>query len=853
MHAAQQHSDERDESPPQNDDRPPSFHSSLPFLPKIYEPVNVTGGYVHQGDYIHVSTEDIVRKQVDQVLGSLRFLEINLRVNQVEDAHQDTFEWALYPRSELAAAGYDLPGPSHPSHQSDEFCTWLLSDEPMFWIAGKPGSGKSTLMKFLLSHERSRSLLEYWFHDRQVVILKHFFWLHGCDMQRNLKGCLCTLIHQILQTNEELVSEILRKDPSIRRKHNVHDWSVSALQNLLFDLLSTNNLAFGIFLDGLDEYDTPGDVEALTDFVRRLSEVAAVKLCCSSRQENVFERVFLRTPKLRLQDLTYDDMYNMVKTKLVFATQEAEASLTGHELGVLSGKIADKAEGVFLWAIIALRTLSTGIWDCDGFLTLIERLAALPTEMEDLCRHILIRVNGRRDMHPCLLYLTLARIRPISLLTFTLAADEQLSRRFTHNCELLTSIELEQLLGACRKMEVKIRAKTAGILEVVYSPSYDSSILESDRKDELLMDNKNSANAQDEASGLGLCTCPKSFDRNRCFASLPCFKELWHMHHKTIQYMHRDIAEKFNLAQHMDLDATYAESLHLQAQKKFIAATLIEHKLGCRCSTVERTRSLCLSLRTMGEDHATATMKDILDRFDALSTFSLVQGCHYGWGHELLSPVWQVAFENDEYNSDASSVDPSVLDLPGLMAWLGYLNFFKAIDGVALSWSPYYKGYLCACATKRAWSRTSDHEQLYSGKSRVISWLIESGADVLSPQIARPTFGHDTDSHIIMQTTMVDCWSFIMHLLKEPLVARAEKLRICETLVPLLLAQKCRLEDVVVWCVDMGAKTDVETELVSHYLHGHELQSVLRTTIEKLQTYTLHYISYLQGDDQGNV
>lgn len=39
---------------------------------------------------------------------------------------------------------------------------WLSSDEGIFHISGKLGSGKSTLMKYLCNNDTTRSLLDTW-------------------------------------------------------------------------------------------------------------------------------------------------------------------------------------------------------------------------------------------------------------------------------------------------------------------------------------------------------------------------------------------------------------------------------------------------------------------------------------------------------------------------------------------------------------------------------------------------------------------------------------------------------------------------------------------------------------------
>lgn len=60
-------------------------------------------------------------------------------------------------------ADMDLEEATAVTEASNRFLGWLSSPEGgIFHIAGKPGSGKSTLMKFLFDHERTRKELTRW-------------------------------------------------------------------------------------------------------------------------------------------------------------------------------------------------------------------------------------------------------------------------------------------------------------------------------------------------------------------------------------------------------------------------------------------------------------------------------------------------------------------------------------------------------------------------------------------------------------------------------------------------------------------------------------------------------------------
>jgi hypothetical protein len=60
----------------------------------------------------------------------------------------------------------------------------------MFWIKGKPGSGKSTLMKCVLEHIRRQ--------PGACTIASFFFNARGEPFERSIEGCYRTLLHQLL-------------------------------------------------------------------------------------------------------------------------------------------------------------------------------------------------------------------------------------------------------------------------------------------------------------------------------------------------------------------------------------------------------------------------------------------------------------------------------------------------------------------------------------------------------------------------------------------------------------------------------------------------------------------------------
>jgi hypothetical protein len=82
-----------------------------------------------------------------------------------------------------------------------EFPSWLEdsdnSSSSIYWIQGKPGSGKSTLMKFAMMDPRLLNLLQTSEH-LPYVISGFFFHDRGTLEQKSISGMLQELLHSTL-------------------------------------------------------------------------------------------------------------------------------------------------------------------------------------------------------------------------------------------------------------------------------------------------------------------------------------------------------------------------------------------------------------------------------------------------------------------------------------------------------------------------------------------------------------------------------------------------------------------------------------------------------------------------------
>ncbi|KAK8012236.1 hypothetical protein PG991_009611 [Apiospora marii] len=332
----------------------------------------------------------------DFILESLSFKAMAFREQDIEEAHGTSFDWIFK----------DQADDSHPS-----FSKWLSTTElgNIYWITGKPGSGKSTLIRYLAGHKRTRRMLHAWAGTSHVELAGFYFWTSGSQEQRSQTGLLRSLLFQLLSTKPELIATALphlwQKLAAMTSKERVAtkiEWStpdlMAGFSAFLRHGLSDTKLC--LFVDGLDEFE--GDHEAIIHFFRGLAEGdhgAQIKLCLSSRPWPVFERAFeYAVPNLKLQASNFQDMMRYAIDRL--SSNENVRSAMWEEMDLarqLVQTTVEMASGVFLWVRLAVGELIER-FDHPGVKVADMRqcVCALPTELDSLFE-VLVFDHQSRD------------------------------------------------------------------------------------------------------------------------------------------------------------------------------------------------------------------------------------------------------------------------------------------------------------------------------------------------------------------------------------------------------------------------------------------------------------------------
>jgi hypothetical protein len=328
-------------------------------------------------DFINATqNERISDAAYQQFLNSFRFPRINKRQNTIQVSHPDTFEWIFEEPGETEGIDdFVLKWSSFPA--------WLRGGTGTYWISGKAGAGKSTLMKFLLGNENTRRLLSG--NQSDTMIISAFIWSLGTSMQKSLVGVLCTLLYEIFAQDRDICwcqMRGIRGGYHLKRENS--DWSSTELEALFLSVVKECSCIICVFIDGLDEIDrsTPTEIRSLMRWLESICALRNLKICVSSRPESTFENQLRRYPQLRVQDLTARDIGHYVSSSL--RNLEIDLAYSSRDIQDLINTIVSRAEGVFLWAHLVVEHIRTDIDYLPSWNILIQRVYKLPSGIHSM-------------------------------------------------------------------------------------------------------------------------------------------------------------------------------------------------------------------------------------------------------------------------------------------------------------------------------------------------------------------------------------------------------------------------------------------------------------------------------------
>ena len=394
---------------------------------------------------------------------SLFFPEIFERGEGICVAHQGTCRWIFESRS--------------------NFILWLNSGDGLYWLNGKPGSGKSTLMKYVTSelfkNAESKEAVTKWANSSELLVASFFFWALGNTiLQKNLQGLLRSLLYQIADQRKDLIhlmmdTQIKSSEGSMESSHpdQPHTWTEERLFATLQRFLSRkpSSVSCCFFIDGLDEF--AGDEDKLMETLHLLVGTPQIKLCASSRTEQIFRLEFSHSPQLRLQEFNRRDIRRAVEDKLL-PTLQRHVPQEKEAVNYLIERLIVKAEGVFLWLDLVVKDIIKGIRCEDNVDELKRRLERTPNTIDGLYGRMLDRLDDfyRQEAFQCFL-IPIAKLAHVNndftLLHFACATSGPWEHTLKNDLSYFSSQDFHD---TCQKVETRLLTRCAGLVEIDSKP-----------------------------------------------------------------------------------------------------------------------------------------------------------------------------------------------------------------------------------------------------------------------------------------------------------------------------------------------------------------------------------------------
>ncbi|RYP60263.1 hypothetical protein DL770_010028 [Monosporascus sp. CRB-9-2] len=392
-----------------------------------------------------------LQKEKADCLHSLCFPNIDVRRDDIAHAYPHTCEWLFH---------------------TTEFREWrertdLPTHKGVLWIKGKPGAGKSTLMKHTLRH------CQKVFGDRLIVA--YFFNARGDGLEKSLLGMLRSILYQLLSQDDVWYEHFVPLFRDKEEKHKVWGWEWQQLQLKEFMLSEIQKWQLKpllLLIDALDECNQE-DVRAVVDFLERLSinavnARATLSICLSSRH---YPNIRMeRTLELTVE--TSKDHGEGINT-YIRETLIRDNMIDPEIRRKIGTEIRQKASGLFMWVVLVVAMLNQA-YDKGRVETMQRTLEKVPDNLEKVFNTLLSKDGPNKAETVLMIQWVLFCRRPLKpeelVATVAEAGPENLK---VLNRLIFTSENVQKRITSSSKGLIEVRKGNAASVQFIHQSVND--------------------------------------------------------------------------------------------------------------------------------------------------------------------------------------------------------------------------------------------------------------------------------------------------------------------------------------------------------------------------------------------
>ncbi len=397
--------------------------------------------------FADIRTGEEIREHRRLLMDSLSFEKIDARHANIRSAYGKTCAWLL----------------SHP-----DYIGWLTPAEypqhhGLLWIHGKPGAGKSTLMKYIYT----RAL------ENTGTTISFFFNARGDNLEKSTEGMYRSLLLQLFEKLPDL-QEVLDAAGHLGQGHNGDgSWQIDVLQRLFSAaMVKIGRRRVTCFIDALDEC-SESQVREMVEYFEQLGQSALetegnLYICFSSRHYPTICIQNGRTLTLEDQSGHSQDLEKYVRSKLQAGK--------GKDVQSVRTELLQKAAGVFMWIVLVVNILNKEFQDGRIF-AVRKRLQETPAELSALFRDILKRDNENiADLLLCIQWILYAK-RPLKPEEFYYAVvaglDLECENLTEWNPQHTTTDDMKRFVSSSSKGLAEVTKSKAGTVQFIHESVRD--------------------------------------------------------------------------------------------------------------------------------------------------------------------------------------------------------------------------------------------------------------------------------------------------------------------------------------------------------------------------------------------